>query len=228
MSVEMIQSVVAAWETACTREAWETLEQKAGGSVRQEGLKIVSLGPALPDEKDDRIALLIVHIHDGDDDAMAPHALHWSLNIRQRPKSDPPEKVKIGNDAFGGRAGLMTLLDKYVPGIPPISSLQLRVIVPGEYECKVLPLGAVVRGGVHDIGASLAPTTRMEQIGYRFEDSPYGLDEVAIIYAHRDNHYVVVVQAKAPLRIGKTRWLPAADDFCDIVLKAFFEKGQQS
>jgi hypothetical protein len=226
MSGEMIQTVIVSWDTPYTREAWESLQRKAASSNTQEGMELLSLGPALPDEEDERIALLFAHIHHGGDDGKVPQELHWTLNVRPRPKSEPPDQVKKDNETLGGRPGLMNLLDQSITGVPPVASFQLTSVVSNEYQCKVLPRSVVARGGEHNIAASLARTTRLEQIGYRFEDSPYGLEEVAIVYAHREDHFIVTIRARIPLRIGTKRWLPPADDMRDIVLKAFFEKGQ--
>lgn len=222
MSAEMIHEVIATWETPYSSAVWKDLDEKKTRKTETQGTaNVLRFGPVLHDAEDDRVANLAVRLQMENEE---PRALRWHLHLRQPPKSEAPEAIKADDAALGGRPGLMTLVQRYVPNVPPVVSLEVTMYIPNEYRCTLLPDKPVGREGQHAMAASLAQTTRMEQIGYRFEDSPYGLEEVAIVYGHHQNMFKVAVRGRSLLRIGKTRWLPPADEVCDIVLNAFFER----
>lgn len=222
MSAEMICELIATWETPYSSTARQELEQATGKPDAQGADNVIRFGPALPDAEDGRMATLAVRLQT-EKEHEKPRALRWHLHLRQPPNNEPPEAIKARDTAIGGRAGLMKLAQGHLPKLPPIVSLQLTLIVPNEYRCIALPDEPVRRDGQHALAASLAQTTRLEQIGYRFEDSPYGLEEVAIIYGHQQDLFKVNVRARTLLRIGSSRWFPVADDVRDIVLNAFFQ-----
>jgi hypothetical protein len=225
MSASVIQTIVAVWETPYTSEVWDVLQEKKTNARTQGDIDMLSFGPALPDNEDARVAMLTVHIHRGDETVQEKRALHWTLSARQPPKSDPPEQLREDDKKLGGRSGLMKLLESCMAGVPPIASYQLVMKLPGsEYQCKILPKEVSANEG-HDIAVSLARTSRLEQMGYRFENSPYGLEEVALIYDHEDELVILNVRAEGVLRPGSKTWLPYADEVSDVLIKAFFLQG---
>ncbi|MCC6558054.1 MAG: hypothetical protein IT372_34335 [Polyangiaceae bacterium] len=223
----MIQTVLASWETPYTDDVWEVLQQKKTDERTQKDIDVLSFGPALPDEEEGRVALLTVHVHreNEKEQAEAPRELHWTLVVSPPPSDEVPEKVRTIDRNLEGRRGLLTLIERCIVGVPPVALFRLTMNIPGsEYRCKVLPK-EISRGGEHDIAASLSRTSRMEQVGYRFEDSPYGLEEMAIIYDHEDDAVIVNTRARGILKLGSRTWLPYAEEVADIVLKAFFSRG---
>lgn len=230
MSASEIRTIVAAWETPYTRDVWDVLQEKktnaqTHNAQTHEEMELLSFGPVLPDDEEDRVAHLTVHVRrEENESAERQPALYWTLVVRQPPSGEPPENVKEDNRKLEGRRGLMKLFERCIVGVPPVASLRLTMNVAGAaYGCRILPR-EISRGGEHDIAANLSQTSRLEQVGYRFEGSPYGLEEMAIIYDHEDDVFIVSVRASGILRLGSRTWLPYAEEVADVVLKAFFSR----
>lgn len=220
--VSIIRSIDSVWETPFTDEVWEFLKEKQTDSNTTEETEILVFGPVLPDEMDPRVAILTVHCHREKDTTSASHSLHWNLGVMCAPETPAPDKVKEADRVLDGRRGLQKLIDHCITGILPIAMFRLQLSIPAtEYRCKILPR-VVVASGNHDIAAGLARTSRLEQVGYRFEGSEYGLEEVAIIYDHEDDAFVVKSLASRVLSIVSSKWCPYADEVTELLVKAFF------
>ena len=220
--ISMIRAIDSVWETPFSDEVWEFLREKQTENNDTEELEVPMFGPVLPDDVDHRIATLTVGRRRENGKTPTSRGLRWNLGIMHAPKMPPPEKVKAADKQLGGRQGLQKLIEQCITGIPPITMFRLLLRIPvKEYICKVIPR-AVDTLGDHDIAAGLARTTRLEQIGYRFENSEYGLEEVAIIYDHEKEIFLVNSRASRVLRIGTSTWCPYADDVAELLVKAFF------
>jgi hypothetical protein len=75
---------------------------------------------------------------------------------------------------------------------------------------------------MHDFASSLGRRTYIEQIGYRFDGGASGLEEVAIIYIHKDDVFSVTIRASGLLKLRESRWLPYAKEVADLVVDTFF------
>ncbi len=218
-----VRTAHATWTTPFSDELWKKLEElapvarEADGSSKRDHCV---LGPTLPDDSDSRIATLTVHHHDKPD---SKDHLFWVLAIRPAPKSKPPEQVIEGNQRINGRQGLATMLaDSLPPGVPGVASFKFQFLLPeGQFTSPLVP-AAVELGTGHDAALRLSREARIEQVGYRFEGGAGGLEEVAIVYFHREKQYSVTIAAKGPLKLGSPRWLPFMDDIGDLVVNAFF------
>lgn len=218
-----IESVYATWKTSFSEELWSELQEAKTGGSDDEDVSILTFGPTLPDSEDARVVDLVVHAHKpAGDSGATPGSIHWALLLRRPPSSDPPPEVVQSSTRLGGHAGLRARLERWLTGVPPIASFRTSLRLPrADYRCPLIPHD--IRGdGFHDAAASLAEDALLEQIGYRFERSPYGLEEAAIVYAHQEELFVVNIRSTNALRIGTRMWLPHADEIAGVVIKAFF------
>jgi hypothetical protein len=81
----------------------------------------------------------------------------------------------------------------------------------------------IKNGEGHDAALLLGRGARLEQVGYRFEGGGAGgIEEIALIYNHQDNRYVVLVSAAGPLKLSSPTWLSFAEDIGELVQNTFF------
>lgn len=221
-----IESVRATWQTPFSGDMWAEMEEAKTTSSKAGSMDLLLFGPTLPDADEPRVATLAAHVHDSAKGSAEPsHMVHWAMIIRKAPAAEPPQEIREGSDRLGGRSGLMARLERWLAGVPPIASFQTSLkLARGEYQCRLLPR-EVHRDGFHDAAVSLGVKCHLEQVGYRFENSPYGLDELAIVYGHEGDLFAVTVRSAGALRIGAKTWLPHADEVADIVTRAFFVRG---
>jgi hypothetical protein len=207
--------VTATWTTHFSADLWKKLE---GRKALVKSEDYVVLGPTLPNEDDPRIAEVVVHRHEDQDE------LHWMLTVRAAPSSEPPESIKAHDRTLGGRAGLASLLaEGFAPGAPSIATFHIRLrFAEDRYCCTLIPT-MVEKGSGHDAALQLGHAVRLEQIGYRFEcGGAGGIQEVVLIYLHRDGKYAATAAATGPLKLSSKTWLPFADDVSELVQNTFF------
>lgn len=218
-----IQAVRATWTTAFSDDLWGDLRRAGTDGFEDQNPTVLKIGPTLADSEDARVAYLTVRAPRPAGEAGAsPGAIHWMLLLSKAPSSAPPPEVTERSARLGGRAGLMARLERWLPGVPPVVTFQTSLRLPKvEFRSPLLPK-KVFPDGLHDAAASLAPSAFLEQIGYRFENSPYGLEELAIIYGHQRDLFLVDIRSTSALRIGTTTWLPHAGEIAEVAIKAFF------
>jgi hypothetical protein len=212
----ILRNITATWTTPFSSEVWERL-----GSLKRRASAegdFVSLGPALPEEHEPRVAEVVVHRHDDQD-------LHWGLTVEPAPRAAPPEALAEHSRKLGGRAGLAALLVEALPnGIPAVATFRLRVLLPeADFTCAVVPADARKDQG-HEVALRLGREARLEQVGYRFEGGAGGIEEVAVVYLHKQARYSMNVAATGPLKLGSPTWLPFASDVADLAVSAFFSQ----
>lgn len=231
------QEVMASFTTPYSEELWQSLARRSSqpdpDESKQGASKLLVFGPALPEGEDDRIAHLMVHVHEDEDDEVEADAeemtkrpmLHWILVLVPKPSGEPPEAIKAENAKIGGRQGLIKMLEEIVPS-PWTRAARFRiqcVLSRLDWICRVLPPGPV-QGTRHDMALRLGTPAYMEQIGYRYENGANGLSEVAIIYQHEENDYAVTIRGNGLLRLEAESWLPYADELVNMITDAFFTK----
>ena len=220
MSSDLLKTVTASWETEYVDEVWQRVE-KVGIPSKRGKRSLWFVGPVLPDANESRLAEVAVHSHEATDDE--PAIIHWSLNVRPPPDSDPPDEALERDQRVGGREGLSQLLADGFSGFTSqvaLFSITLR-LGRTRYACRVLPR-KIQRGSEHEPALVLADSTSLEQVGYRFEDGASGLQEVTIVYLHQENEYSVRIQAKGHLKLGISTWLPYADEIAELIVGTFF------
>ena len=212
----MIRTIVATWQTPYSEELWQQIRDK--GTSTEDGLW--SLGPALPDDEEPRLAEVV--IGDGIDGGESDGLL-WNLVVHKAPSGQAPDRIVERNERLGGRQGLAKLLVEGFPARTPQVALfhvKLRLDA-SDYDCSVLPQ-ALQPGGGHESALSLASKANLEQVGYRFEDGVSGIKEATLIYLHEENAYSVTILAKGLLKLRSATWLPYADEIADLIVTTFF------
>lgn len=228
MSGPKLQLVAASWTTAYSDERWAVLEghktETPFDVPDEQQSDWLALGPALPDETEDRVAIVVVHRHRGEAEGDGRSArLDWQLTVQPAPGGDPVEKIVSHNAKLGGRPGLMKLLTTAgAGGTPQVGRFLVRFVVEeAARRCKVLPV-PLEQAGHHGPAATLGRGARLEQVGYRYESGAIGLEEVSIVYLHTERVFSVSVHANGSLRLGSTTWLPYANEVAELVLDSFF------
>jgi hypothetical protein len=208
--------ITATWKTPFSDNLWKKLDSLKAAAPAQDDF--VNLGPTLPDDQERRIAEVVVHRDEDEDD------LHWILAVRSVPSDEPPDHIRQHDEQLGGRRGLSSLLAEAFPsGAPAVGSFRLRLLFPeNEFTCLMIP-AAVKKGGGHDAALLLGRDAQLEQVGYRFEGGGAGgIEEVALIYRHQERRYDALVSATGPLKLTAPTWLPFAADVGELVQNTFF------
>lgn len=236
MSKISCQEVRASFTTPYSEELWQSLERRnprpSSDESKQGASKLLVFGPALPEGEDDRIAHLMVHVHEDEDDEVEADTeemakrptLHWMLVLVPKPSGEPPEAIKAENAKIGGRQGLIKMLEEIIPS-PWTRAARFRVLCSLSQEhwtCRVLPTGSI-QGVRHEAALRLGAQAYMEQVGYRYENGANGISEVAIVYRHEEKDYVVTIRGNGLLRLEADHWLPYADELLNMMTSAFFE-----
>lgn len=209
-----LKSITATWTTPPSSELWDRLKSLGGTETKAD--EYVRLGPTLPTSTESRIATAFVHQCDNDE-------LHWILAVQPPPEGDAPESVRARNDEIGGPAGLALLLSGALPaGLPNVGAFRIRFHVPAaRFTCSAIPV-VVEKTSGHEAALRFARQAHLEQVGYRFDGGAGGIEEIAIVYLHKQQQYRVVIEANGPLKLASGILLPFADDVIDLAMTGFF------
>lgn len=236
MTNVLCQEVTASFTTPYSETLWQDLVRRSAqpspDESKQEASRLLVFGPALPEGEDDRIAHLMVHVHESEKDEVETGAeeeaelsiLHWVLVLVPKPSGEPPDDIKAEHERIGGRPGLIKMLEEIAPS-PRIRTARFRVLCflsHEDWKCRVLPEGPV-RGARHEAALRLGGPAYMEQVGYRYENGVHGISEVAIVYRHNEKEYAMTIRGNGLLRLEAERWLPYADELLNITTNTFFE-----
>lgn len=221
---EYTRSVTAFWATPYSEENWKRLEAaKSDGAILSdeddegdEDVVSLPLAIGLPDEDEPRVARVMVHRSLNGEDS---DRIHWTLMVSRAPTSAPPEDVVAEGAKIGGRVGLANFIAGFIQDGAPVGSFFITMRVnQAARKCKVLP----AKPHQNDPAMDLGRPAIQEQIGYRFENGVNGLEEVAIVYDHKNDWFEVTILARGLLNLKATTWLPYAGDVEKLVLGAFF------
>ncbi len=190
-------------------EAWERLQQLPEEANRDADR--VYLGPIVTDAQ--VAALSIVREGGG---------LDWHCHLYRRPAADPPPEIVRETERLGGAAGLRRQIAlSWSEGAPPRASYRLTAQLPqGEWECPTLPSVPVTSDPIRH----LDPTAAVEQIGYRLLDGPIGLQEVTIVYLHKEATYMVRCEATGVVAVQENLVWPYPTDVLNLVAGTFFRQ----
>jgi hypothetical protein len=143
--------------------------------------------------------------------------------VGRAPPSPPPEDLVAESAKIGGRIGLAKFIAGFIQDAAPVGSFFVTMRVnQTAHKCKVLPATPHRNDPAMDLGRPAI----QEQIGYRFENGVNGLEEITIVYDHKNDLFSVTILARGHLNLEVDTWLPYAEGVEKLVLDAFFTKGQ--
>ncbi|HEX3849644.1 MAG TPA: hypothetical protein VHW01_01685 [Polyangiaceae bacterium] len=176
--------------------------------------------PALPTSDDPRLAVLIVRMEDS--------AYNWSLFLGDPPTDEDDGTAAILSKAAaiaGGADAIRELAASNWKTTPSVDH-RIHFHVPGEgWNCRTLPTR--IGEECEDAPAlAIGAEASVAEIGYRFASGANGISSVHIAHGEKRDTYHVDVEARGLLRLGKSSWLPFADDVREVVLGALFERKQ--
>lgn len=209
------------WETPLSDTTWARANELAGSGAErtpgaQEIAAVIELGPGLPTADEGRIAFLsLVQLRDRT-------TLRWNLQLTRAPEGAPPDEVIEADTALGGQEALKALVVDSLPSAQVSMSLRATALLSTQ-RWRCLLLGEALsefEGPVRKLG--IGPLR--EQVGYRFQDGPHGLNEVAIVYDHVRARFHVTVLAGIPWRPEATAWLRNGEDgqLIDLMVRSLF------
>ena len=201
------------WTQTVAEDVWQQLLD--AGARRKDGQRSrVNLGPVFTDSPVPSLFTL----HGTHDDDSEPG---WRLQRTPAPGPVPPPQVQELSAKVGGWPGLRTLLNmvRSDGDVPHVISF---VVPEPEWRCRMIPRTPSPTGS--DTAAlAISPKALIEQVGYRFPDRPDGLDQVAVIYYHEPQVYVVTCGSRVKLEVGDEPVFPYANRTAVRVLSAFFD-----
>ena len=72
--------------------------------------------------------------------------------------------------------------------------------------------------------SEIGRTAKLEEIGYRFTDGVFGIEELSVIYMHDFHRWSVSVQVLGPMKVDDMLELPLAKEVTDLVTARIFDR----
>lgn len=207
------------WETPFSDAIWaRATALVAAGAVEtpsaQDDVSVIELGPGLPTSDEARVTFVsLVHVHDS-------ATLRWHLQLIRAPEGAPPSEVVEADAAFGGLEGLKALVTDSLPEAQASTTLRATATLSAtRWRCPIIGEAlAEFEGPVRRLGAG----PLREQVGYRFQDGPYGLSEVVVVYDHVRSRYHLTVLAGMNWHPEATGWIREDKLLIDLMVESLF------
>lgn len=216
------------WKTAYSDDIWEQL--KHIGEVEDvEALQRIKIGPAFYDSDnplDHPIFFCFCFQNDSD------KSIRWILRQNPpfskvaKPPQIPTEHIEVSKK-MGGSLGLKNQIVNFLKSEPlPIATYVVRLILNRQagWICPSLHMPASkIVSSIEDLGRG----DQIEQMGIRFNNGTAGLEELAVVYDHEDDDYVVTIRGRAQLEFGDNFELPVACKLAELVVSRVFIKTER-
>lgn len=184
----------------------------------QEALPIVTelsqlIGISIPKEGDNH-PLLLLSIKN-----QKENVFRCQLSSQENPPNSPPESMLRLDEKIREQGGLSHFIKTYMK----VANATYRITfsVTGAYT-PLLPVNPPT--DAEKLITGLAPSkSALEHIGFRFEESYSGIEEIYITFAHKNNTYHVVVHAKGPLDVNDKNDLPYVQTTIDTLVPLIFQ-----
>lgn len=210
--------VEARFTSEYTESRW--LELQRMGRERTSAVRqCIDVGPAFEDiESPFGNAFLVVSCFRNEN----TNSIQWVIRqFPPKPTSAASRKLSERELEMTTRAGGLRPLQDYLREISlsdeaKIASYIVQLKLPRlRWSCAYLhhPVGDAA-AAFDELGSN----GRIEQFGVRFESGTDGLEEIAVVYVHVPDSYIVKIRARAALDIGDDRALPFGDKIAGIVI----------